>query len=278
MKFNMNTTWEQAITLVRGNFQILAIIGGFFLLVPSVLMYVALPEMGNIVALADDEEAMLAMMEGMVGPIMAYTIPAFLFQMVGYFAMIALMSPERPTVGEAIVTGLKALPTLIGAFFLFILGYMLASLALALIAGILVSALGETIGAILAFVVIIFQFVAVFYVCCRLCLTMPVIVREKQLNPIKVFIRSWKITKDSSRQIVGFFLLLLLAYMVISMLIMGVTGLIVSVLGMGTSGLITGIISGVISAGVTMVICGILVSLYQQLSGNNADQLSEAFK
>ena len=35
MQFDMNRTWSQAVALVRANFQLLAVIAGIFLLLPT---------------------------------------------------------------------------------------------------------------------------------------------------------------------------------------------------------------------------------------------------
>ena len=37
MTFDMNRTWNEALSLVRANFQLLAVIAGVFLLLPTVV-------------------------------------------------------------------------------------------------------------------------------------------------------------------------------------------------------------------------------------------------
>lgn len=273
MNFSMNQTWSQAIALVRENFQILAIVAGVFLLLPSLLMYVALPDMMSMITMADDPEAITNMMQGMIGSLLTYGLIALLAQIVGYVAMVALMSHDRPTVGEAILGGLKAIPTLFGAFILFMVLAFVASLVFTLLMTAVAVVLGETLGAILAVIMVIGLLLGMLYVMTRLCLTVPIIVLEGELNPIKDFTRSWKLTAPHSMAIFGFFVLLYFAYIVVSMLLLSILSLII-----GGSVFLLGIANGVVGAAIAMVMCGVLVSMYRQLSGNDGPHVSETFE
>lgn len=286
MNFDMNTTWSQALGLVRSNFQLLAIVAGVFLLLPAVLIYVAVPDIMSLTALASnpealtsDPEALTAMMQGMIGPLVLYGIIGFLAQIIGYVGMQSLMGNDRPTVGQAILLGLKAIPTLFGALILFMLGYLVFTLIFGVIIAALIFVAGDVFGAILAFVMVLGLFLVILYVMTRLSLVVPILVSEREMNPITLFKRSWELTAPRAKAIFGFFVLLFLAYMVVSMVVGGVLGLIIAMAGSGLGGssLLLGLANGIIGAIVAMVMCGILMSMYQQLSGTDAGPISDTF-
>ena len=268
MAFNMNRTWSQAIALMRGNFQLLAVIAGVFILLPSVAISLVMPQPFAFLTMGEDPEQMAAAMSAVIGPLIVFGLLAFVLQMIGYGAMIALTGDERPTVGEAIKRGAKSLPTIAGAFLLFILAYMLLAVILSLVTALVTGLLGEGAAGVVGFVIFLLLFIAVLYVTVRLSLTLPVIVLESAMNPIKALRRSWRLTKPHAKAIFGFFALLAIAYMVISLLLFGMLGVVAAGLGEGTgSALFLGLVNGLIGAAVAMILSGILVSMHQQLAG-----------
>lgn len=280
MAFNMNRTWSQAIALMRSNFQLLAVIAGVFILLPSLAITLVMPAPFAFLTMGEDPERMAEAMSGMIGPILGFGLLAFVLQMIGYGAMIALSGDERPTVGEAIRRGAKSLPTIIGAFLLFIIVYMLLAVVLSLLTALLAGLLGATTGegaaravSLLLFCVLV---AAVLYVMVRLSLTLPVIVLEGALNPITAMRRSWRLTKPHAWAIFGFYALLAIAYVVISLLLFGVFGVVAAGLGEGTgSALFLGLVNGLVGALVALVLSGILVSMHQQLAGRPGPALGQ---
>jgi len=279
MPFNMNRTWSQAVALVRANSQLLAIIAGVFLLLPALLFAFLMPETIDWSRLGQDSEEISQQMEGMLGPLLIYGLVSFVLQLIGYGAMVALIGEDRPTVGEAIVLGLRSLPTIIAATLLFALAY----LAVALIAGVIVGAISAAgaggLAAAIAFVVVAALFIGVLYVITRLSLTLPVVVLEGVRNPVTALRRSWLLTKQQGGAIFGFYVLLFIAYFVISMLLFGVVGVIGAMFGPGpAAALFTGLVNGIIGALAAMVMSGILVSMHQQLAGRSGAALGETFR
>lgn len=277
MSFNMNRTWSQAIGLMRSNFQLLAVIAGVFVLLPSLVMALVMPEPFAFLRMSDNPERMAEAMRGMIGPLLAFGLVAFLLQMTGYGAMIALIGEDRPTVGEAIKRGAKSLPTIVGAFLLFIIVYVLLALVLslltALLAGLFGAATGEGAAGAVSAVLFFVLFLAVLYVMVRLSLTLPVIVLERDSNPITTMRRSWQLTRPHTWPIFGFYVLLVIAYFVISLLLFGVFGVIAAALGEGAgAALFLGFVNGLLGALVAMVFSGILVSMHQQLAGRRAGE------
>ncbi len=275
MPFNMNRTWSQAMALGRANLQLLAIIAGVFLLLPALLFALLMPETLDWAALSEDPESLSRAMQARIVPLLTYGLASLVLQFIGYGAMVALIGEDRPTVGEAIMLGLRCLPTIIGATLLFLVAYLAIAVLFSLVVGVLAAGLGAVGGAGLSAVVgiVLFAvlFVGVLYVMTRLSLTLPVVVLEGVRNPVTALRRSWLLTKPHGSPIFGFYLLLVIAYLVISLLLFGVLGVIGAVLGAGSAAaLFGGLVNGLVGAAVAMVMSGILVSLHQQLAAARA--------
>lgn len=277
MQFDMNRTWSQALALVRKNFQLLAVIAGVFMLLPSVLFYVAFPDILAMMSVTADPEVVETQMLSMMPQLPIVGLAALLLQMVGYMAMVALIGNGRPTVGQSIVRGIKGLPALLGAIILFAAGYIAVTLVLGLVTGLLAALFGmgsegavAGLGAILSTVLL----AVVFYVMVRFCLTLPGIVLER-LGAVAALRRSWRLTSSRAGAIFAFFALLFVAYMVISLLLFIVFGAFGFVAGsqlMGGTALVLGLLSGVVGALTAVLLSGILVSIHAQLTGGGAEQ------
>lgn len=272
MDFNMNRTWSQAMALTRANFQLLAVIAGVFLLLPGVVMYLAMPDVVSTLQMSQNPEQISQIMGEMLWPLLGFGLVVFVLQMIGYSAMIALMGDARPTVAEALRRGVKCLPTIIGATLIFALIYLAISFVLGvivmLLAGLFGAGGGEAAAMTTSAVLIAALFLAVLYVATRLSLTLPVIVLGDEMNPAAALRKSWRITAAHVWAIFGFYLLLTIAYIVISMLLMGILGVVGAAFGPGAgSMLFLGIANGLIGALVAMGMSGILVSMHRQLAG-----------
>jgi hypothetical protein len=270
MQFDMNRTWSQALALVRKNFQLLALIAGVFMLLPSVLFYVAFPEILTMMSVTADPDAVEAQMMAMMPQLPIAGLAALLLQMIGYMAMIALIGNGRPTVGQSIVRGVKGLPALLGAVILFASGYIAVTLVFGLVVGLLAALFGMAgegaagLGGILSTVLL----AIVFYVMVRFCLTLPAIVLER-LGPVAALRRSWRMTKPRAGAIFAFFALLFVAYMVISLLLFIVFGALGFVAGSqpaGGTALVLGLLSGVVGALTAVLLSAIMVSIHGQLA------------
>jgi membrane-anchored glycerophosphoryl diester phosphodiesterase (GDPDase) len=291
MRFSMSTAWNDAMALMRGNREVLAVVAGVFFLLPTLVMAVVFAE-----EQAQAMAVLQAMVQGQVlqeqpemalqaapGWFVAVGFCAFFIQLLGYLALLALMDDRRrPTVGEAIGTAFKCLLPLIGAVILFIVGYIVCAIAVSLVFGVLGALLGAISGAvaglfgILAAIALI---VGVFYVMVRLSLTLADIVLGDKMNPISAFAGSWRLTKGNSFRLFLFYLLLTIVYVVINMVIFGVLMGALSVALPGTAGgLVLGIVSGLIGALFGVIWTAVLAAVYRQLSGPSAHAVSEAFE
>jgi hypothetical protein len=282
MEFDMNRTWTQAVALVGANFQLLAVMAGIFLLLPSAAFYVAMPDLLTTLQETDDPDLMMSMLTESMGPLIGYGLIAMLAQVIGYLGMIALMGDDRPTVGEALKRALAMTPSAIGATLLLVVAYVLVAIILSLVLGLIVAALGSIAGegAVIAltFLSVTATLLAVVYVVTRFTLTMPAIVLDGLANPAKAMIRSWQLTNRHALKIFVFYALLFISYLVISLLLGSVFGLLAVAFGSGAgSALVLGLGNGLIGAAVAMVFSGILVSMHQQLSGVSTQRIEDTF-
>ena len=275
MQFSMNATWQRGTALVGNNLQLLAVIAGVFLFLPSVVIYMAVPDMASFMDPTADPEVMAQQMQGAMGPLIGWGLLAMVFQFVGYLAMVALMGGKRPTVGEAIGSGFKALLTVIGCMILFILIYMLVAVGLMLPIALLAGGLGS--GGI-GVTGIRLVFGAILFIMTRLSVTMPAIMLEDRLNPAAAMWRSWQLTGPFKWPIFGFWLLLGIAYFVLAILLFGVFGMVGALATTSSAGVfILGVVNGLVGALIAMVVSGLVVAMYQQLAGDRSEDLEEVF-
>lgn len=270
MKFDMSDAWRDATAMMSGNREVLLVVAGLFFLLPSVALSLSI---GGL------QEAMLAdptNVEAMLFEIYAgwwwLFIVVILAQIVGYLALLALLRDSgRPTVGEALKTGLVALLPAIAA-------YILTVLALGLTIGVLVGIAVASGSAALGFIVGLLAFVVAVYVCVKFSLTGPVIAIDKVFNPVAALARSWRLTKGNSFRLFLFYLLLVIVYIVISMVVGAIIGALTFAFGPSTALTINGVVSGVLSAIVTVVFVAVIAAVHRQLSGPSAEAVSATFE
>ena len=286
MTFDMNRTWSQALALVKGNFQLLAIIAGVFVLLPTLAFYIANPEILQVLTLTDPD-AVEATLQPALPRIALFGLAVFLLQLIAHAALMALISGERPTVGEAIRTGARALPALVGAVLLFFIGLIAAMFVLAFLLSLILSLIAMLLGssaeaaaALATLVVTPILLVFQLYVMVRLMMTLPVIMLEHQRNPLKALVRSWRLTKPRAWAILGFIALLGIAYFVILMVIsivLGAVGVLAGDPAAGGSVLVFALVISLIGALVGMLASGILVTIHRQLTATDPARGMEEF-
>lgn len=262
--------------LVRENFSLLAVIAGIFVLLPTVAIYLLIPGLEDFIDPTTSPDMTPEQMMELVAPIFGWGIPIMLIQFIGYNAMVALMGNGRPTVGEALGTGAKAVPSIIAAFLIFMIAYMLASIVVVIPFTMLAAVTGVgALGVIAPFMVMA---VAIFLMT-RLSLTMPAVVIEEMLNPIRALKRSWDLTAPHQWRVMGFWAILVVAYLVISLLITGVIGVVAAIAGGGmASKLILGVTNGVLAMVVGMVQCALAVAIHSQLAGPSEAEVTSTFE
>ncbi len=279
MRFDMSRAWNDAVSRISANREVMMIVAGVFFLLPSLLFYVLFSDvqtqaMADLQQMAQGKAPAEAAMQG-VGASFFFTAFALsLAQLVGFIALLSLLDDrDRPTVGQAIGIGIKSLPTLIGASLLVMLGYILAAFVFGMLMGISAGVAAVT------FILVLLLLGVMIYAMVRLSLLLPVVVFERQLNPITALVRSWRLTKGSTMMLFLFYLLLMVVYFVISLLVTGMLlALLIGIMGQNTVTMfLGGLVSGALSAVANMVFTGIIASVYRQLAGPSTTDYTETF-
>lgn len=276
MHFNMNAVWSRGIELVQDNFQLLLVIAAVFLLLPTVAIYLLVPDIAMLMDPTIQPDAMEAIVASMVGQLALAGLFALTFQFAGYGAMVALMGDARPTVGQALGAGMKAVPSLFVVMITFAVVYVLGAMLIMVPISLLVGVAGApALGIIGVVPVLLF----VIWLMARLSMTMPALVLGASLNPFSAMGKSFRITKPKQWPILGFWAVLFAIFMVISLLFNGVVGLVAALLGSGTAAmLILGLANGFTSLIAGMIVCGIAVAMYGQLSGPSTAAIEDTFE
>ncbi|WP_299196688.1 hypothetical protein [uncultured Erythrobacter sp.] len=275
MNFDMNTVWSRGVELVRDNFSLLVVIAGVFLLLPSVVMNMLFPDAAAMSGANADPDIAAQQMFAMLGSLFLWAVPLTLVQFAGYGTMVALIGADRPTVGEALVSGIKATPSMFVIFLLFILAYLIAAIVIMLPFGLIAGVLGAPWLIFVAFIPVLGF---IFLLMGRLSVTMPALLFEGSLNPVKAMVRSFQMTATKQWQITLFWAVIFIVYFVISFLITGLIGVIAALISSSTTAaLILGLVSGALAMVSGILICALSVAMHSQLSGPSVAAIEETF-
>jgi hypothetical protein len=273
MKFDMGKGWNEAVAMMRGNREVLTIVAGIFFFLPGLLFSLIGPDMNAMFAGFDPErmEQLMAALNVVYARYWWLFALVLLAQILGYLSLLALLRDDtRPTVGQAIGTGLKALLPALAAYLLFVIGLSLAL-------GLLITLFALTQVELLVALGLLLAVPIAFYLAIKVCLAAPVIAIEKTFNPVAVLLRSWQLTKGNSLRLFAFFVLLTIAYAVISSVLGIVLLALVALLGDETGQIVASIVSGLVGAIATVVMIAVLAAVHRQLAGPSAGSISETF-
>ncbi|MFN4114256.1 MAG: hypothetical protein ACK4GD_09980 [Sphingomonadaceae bacterium] len=280
MQFDMGRAWNDAIATLTANFSLLAILGGVFFFVPSLLMFIAMPDMMSAMMSPNmDPTDMEAMVGNLGAGFFGTYLLVFLATLVGYVAMIALLGDSsRVSVGQAIGTGFKALLPLLAITIILVVAYFVIALVLGLVFGLLAAGVGQASGGAagaLIFVMAIGLFVGILWVLTRLSMITPVIAIEGTMNPFTVLGRTWAMTRPAQGRLFLFYVVLFIAYMVIALVTFMIIGAVTAAVGAMS---VMGFVNGVIGAIVAMLFSAIFVAIYNQLAGPSSTNLGATFE
>ena len=273
MKFDLDTAWKDTTGLLSRNRGLLAVIAGVFFFLPYAALTIALPGMGDLEAAqaSGNLDAMMGAINDLYASYWWVYLILAIVQGTGLLAMLALVRRRaNPTVGEALSTGVKSVPTYIAA-------QLLQTALFAIVAALLIG-LGAVTGLpALAVLGGVIAFVLVCYIVTKLSLAAPVIAIEGELNPIKALQRSWALTRGNSIRLFFFYLLLLAAFVVLSIVISLVLGLAFAIAGDQAALLGEAVISGLLNAIMIVVIVCVMAAVHTQLGrlSDNPDTATE---
>ncbi|MXP24546.1 hypothetical protein GRI39_00580 [Altererythrobacter indicus] len=276
MKFDMSTAWRDAMSMLNANREVLLIVAGIFSFLPTLAASFLVPPMQATMAMDNpaSTEAALEQVTQMYANYWWVFLLMTLIQSIGFIAILALLrDSNRPTVSEALQIGLKG-------FLPYFAAYVLLCIALGLIIGIILTIVALTNVAALIIVATFAALIFAIYAMIKCSLTPAIVAIEKTYNPITILKRSWTVTKGNSLRIFGFFMLIGIVYLIISIII----GMVMQGLGIaiGPNSLamqiINGLVNGLVGAIATVVFVAILAAIHRQLAGASPDAISEAFK
>ncbi|GAA4050865.1 hypothetical protein [Parerythrobacter jejuensis] len=276
MKFDMSQAWNDALALLKGNLSMIAIVAGVFFFLPYALLAVVAPEAATGMAAGgqpapDDFDAIMEQSLALYSENWWLFLLVGLLQGIGMISLLALLTDRsRPTVGDAIGFGVKALLPYIGTA-------LLTGLVFVLAIGVPVGIAAATGSTALIAIVGLLAFVGGIYLYTKLSLTAPVIGIERIMNPVKVIGRSWQLTKGNSLRLFLFYFLLILVFGVVSIVIGMVFGLVMAIFGPQGAAIGTGISSGLINAVFVCIFLAVLAAIHGQLSGGSSEGISETF-
>lgn len=263
MKLDLNAAWDQAIRLIGMNREVVLVLAGVFFFLPFVLFSLLIP-MPDFAAVAgpsgNNSTALMAAVEGFVREYWWALLLMTLVQIVGSIAVMAVLGdPSRPTVGGAISRGLRFLPTSVGAQLILSVILTVAIFLLLMIGALTRSgAVAATLG--------ILSLPLILWIMTRFSLASPTIAIEESLNPVAAMRRSWKLTSGNGLRLAVFYLLLVIAFVVISQVI----GLVVMVLAAlpeeGFAEVIRALLSGLVSSVLILIGYAVLASVHRQLA------------
>ena len=271
MKFDMGRAWNDATGLIGANRELVAIIAAIFVFLPSLVMAIVAPQMVAGPTEVNPEDPMAAM-TAFYSENGVWIFLLAIVQAIGSLALFALFTERRPTVGDAIKTGAITLVPYLLAQILLVL---LLAVVLGVPIGLAFAAGGPTAGALVG----IIAFVLLVYVMVKFSMLAPVMVIAGVLNPAKALKTSWDVTKGNSVRLLLFYILLMLAVIVVAVVFGLVSGLLVAMLGTGAvSTMVAGALNGLIGAVWAVLIVSVLSASYRQLAGPSAAQVSDTFE
>jgi hypothetical protein len=201
------------------------------------------------------------------------TIIALLIALVGQLAVIRLGIGSRATVGEAIGDGARRAPGYIAATVIWLLPFLI-------VGAILLGLIGRdpenvSPGAAIALLLLV---AAMLYFAIRMLMTSAVASAEAA-NPVAILKRSWELTRGSWLRLFGFFLVFLIAAVIVVTAVSAIIGIVAELaLGgvepMTVGALIVALVSQIISAAVSVLLMLMIARIYVQLAGRGEAEAS----
>ncbi len=279
-KLDMGTAWVQATGLIGANRDTIGAIAGLFFFLPSMASALLVPELSGTSQPApppgaDPQVVMQAMMDQM-SAVYAANWPLLLavtaVQFFGSMSLFALLTDRgNPTVGEALGTGLRSIPSYLAAQ---VLAVIAASLVIGIPLGV-VSAMG---GAAVAVLAVLVALVLIVYAAIKLSLVAPVIAIEGVRNPLTAIGRSWQLTKGNSLRILLFIALLMVVIVIISALVSGIIGLVLAAIGGAAATIGNAIVGAILNALLTVVFLVVTVAIHRQLAPTAPEAEAQIFE
>lgn len=258
----MSRAWDRATALLRSNSRMVAVVAGVFFFLPISALILMLPDFSQNPAFADasdNPEAMATMINAVLKEIWWALLIATVLQIVGMLALYRLLSDRaRPTVGEALAFGAKALLPFVAASLLVqILQMLLVGVPTRLTEGTAIGGLVSVAGLMLT-----------IWLTIRCLVTGPVVAIEQQFNPFKVLARAWQLTSGHAPRLLAFFVLLIAAFVILWLVASLVFMLVFGLMGPEASRIGFALVTGVVMATYFAIYIGVQIAIHRQLAGD----------
>ena len=120
--------------------------------------------------------------------------------------------------------------------------------------------------------------VALIYIAVKLSLVAPVIGIDKVYNPFTAIVRSWRLTKGNSLRLFAFFLLLVIALLVVSLVLGLIVALVFGLAGPEVAAIGAGLFNAILNAVYVVIMLGVLAAVHRQLAGPDTEAVTETFE
>lgn len=270
MRFDSSQAWKDASGAVAAHRELMFALAGVFFLLPSFAMNLLVPKFEPQPGLPP--RMVLDQLGSFYAGVLPYVIAITLLQLVGTLAILTLFTDRtRPTVGEAIKLGAIGVLPCLGAQLL--LGAVIG------ISFVLLAALGAASGS--SGVVLMLMLVgagAAIWAWTQFSLVAPVVAVERMFNPIAALHRSWNLMRGNTLRVLAFYLLLIVAFVVIALIVTGVLGVLLAVALPAEAGrIVSALVSSLLTAVLALYFVAVLAAVHRQLAGPSADITARTF-
>jgi hypothetical protein len=220
-----------------------------------------------------------AMFAGMGFSIVLFYLLIYAIQFAMVIALMRLCSDRHPpSIGDAIGTGVRGMPTMFGAVILLMIAGIVGGMVFGLIFGAISVGLNS---GVLTVLLAIASLVLAILLYARLSMLTPVIAIDEERNPIRAISRSWSMTGPAMVKIalvIG--LAAIVSGLVMLVLLFATIGTAVLSGGPPSPGGMIAFILGMVAFGVTVGLYfnALFAAIHRQVSGGGAAQASAAFE
>lgn len=275
MKFDMSRAWDEAVAMLGANSSMVAVIAGVFFFLPYVLLGLLAPDPNQNPAMqsaSPDADAMLQAMTAVYGEIWWMLLIIILLQAVGTLALYALLTHRnRPTVGEAIGFGFKGLLPFLGLF-------VLQVTIMGIVLGVPVALAAASGSVVVSALVSLLVLVGAAYLYTKFSLSVAVLGIGGERNPATALRQSWALTKGNSVRLWMFYILLIIAFFVVSAVIGMLMGVVFGLAGSEIARFGNALISALMNAVFVTILLAVVGAVYRQLSGGSPQSIVETFE
>ena len=264
MKLDSNRAWKHASGNVARNRDALLAVAGVFFLLPQLALALFFPQPEPTAGM--NEQQIAALVQSYYASALPVMIPMVICQAMGTLALMTLLNnAARPTVGDALRWALGGLLTYLGA-------QMVMGIGVGVMGGLVLTVLSLSGVAAVALAGLLLVVIIAIMLLLRVSLSGAVVAIEGERHPIKALQRSWALTAGNTSRLLGFYALVLVAFMVILMMINLAVGIPLNLLTSdGVAKLVTTLVSATLNAVMGLYFAAIIAAVHHQLADDQAE-------